>query len=392
MINLKRIVFIEKNKSYLLLGSRQTGKSTLARALLEEKDLYINLLPQAEFLKYTKDPGRFHAEVSAHYRSQGEFLCIVDEVQKIPELLNDVHDLIETTKIKFLLTGSSARSLRHKGVNLLAGRVIAKYLFPFVYTEIGKIFSLEKALLYGTLPRIWNGELSNHKDIYEFLSSYSHTYLREEIQQEGVIRKLGAFTRFLDVAAVNDGQIVNYSTVARDCGVSIKTIQGYYEILEDTFLAYRLNGWSKSIRKQLTAHPKYYFFDCGITNALCHINKETLNSEEKGRRFEQFIFLQMIALNQYKNFGYDFYHWRDKNGQEVDLLITKNMKIICAVEFKSSLSITAHDTKGLLAFRSENDAVLCCVVGCEGLPRQTKDGVYMYNWKDFLEEIFPKLE
>lgn len=311
--------------------------------------------------------------------------------QRIPSLLNDVHDLIETTTIKFLLTGSSARSLRNKGVNLLAGRVIAKYLFPFLYSEIGEHFFLEKALLYGVLPKVWNGQLEKNTDIHEFLSAYAHTYLTEEIQQEAVVRKLGAFSRFLDIVAVNDGQIVNYSKIARDCGVSVKTIQGYYEILEDTFLAHRVDGWNKSIRKQLTSHPKYYLFDCGITNVLCHINKESLNSEEKERRFEQFVFLQISALNQYNNFGYDFYHWRDKNGQEVDLLIVLNMKIICAIEFKSSPSISSQDTKSLLAFRSENEKTLCCVIGIDGLPRETKDQIHIYSWVYFLEKIFPNL-
>lgn len=385
---MQRIVTLDRKKSFFLFGSRQTGKSTLVKSLLEQNDLYINLLPYAEFLKYNKDPSLFHSEVLFHFKKHGGFLCIVDEVQKLPELLNDVHDLIESTEVKFILTGSSARSLRNKGINLLAGRAISKFLYPFIYKEIAYGFSIERAMLYGMLPKVWNGELENHTDLFEFLASYSQTYLREEIQQEGVVRKLGSFSRFLDISSVNDGQIVNFSTIARECGVSVKTIQGYYEILEDTFLAYRIDGWSKSIRKQLTSHPKYYFFDCGITNALCYLNKEKLGLDERGRRFEQFMVTQMIALNNYFNLGYQFFHWRDKNNQEVDLLVTKNLEIVYAIEFKSSINISSSDLKGLLAFKTENKDVPCYIISPTGKPREMKESIIHYNWQDFFEKIF----
>ena len=169
---MERTIIIDKNKNILLFGSRQTGKSTLVRTFLKPNDLYINLLPQFEFLKYSKDPARFHSEVLSHYKKHGKFLCIVDEIQKIPELLNDVHDLIESTKVVFFLTGSSARRLRQRGTNLLAGRALSKHLYPFTYTEIGEHFSLEKSLIYGTLPKIWNDDLKNHFEFSEFLDFF----------------------------------------------------------------------------------------------------------------------------------------------------------------------------------------------------------------------------
>ncbi len=382
-----RHLLLEKTKSYLILGPRQCGKSTMMRDLLTAEDLYINLLPQAEYLKYSKDPARFHQELRAHAKS-GKSLCVIDEIQRIPDLLNDVHDLIESTSMSFIMTGSSARKLREKGVNLLAGRALSRSIYPLTYSELKGVFDLEAALIYGTLPKIWNSDLSSHADKVDFLNAYSQVYLQEEIQQEGLVRKIGSFPRFLDIAAINDGQIVNYSTVARDCAVSSKTIQNYYQILEDTFLAHRIDGWSQSVRRQLTAHPKYYFFDCGITNALCLSLKEQLNAEERGRRFEQFVILQIIAFNAYKQKGYRFYHWRDKNGAAVDLLLVQNNQIKAALEFKSSASVNAADAKALESFRSEYGPIPSFVLGVEGNKRELRDGVLYLRWDAFLEEHF----
>ncbi|MES2614773.1 MAG: DUF4143 domain-containing protein [Bdellovibrionota bacterium] len=386
---MKRLVKIEKNKNILLLGPRQTGKSTLIKELIGPNDLYINLLLRSQYNKYSKEIEAFHNEVLFHFKQKGASLCIIDEVQKIPALLDEVHDLIECTDMCFILTGSSARKLKNHGVNLLAGRALPRSLFPLIYTEIGNSFDLEKALIYGTLPKIWNDDLKDHEEYSDFLSAYCDTYLKEEIQQEALVRKLDAFSRFLDVAAINDGQIVNYSTIARECGVSAKSVQGFYEILEDTFLAHRIDGWNKSVRKQLVSHPKYYFFDCGVSNTLCHWMKEQLNKDERGRKFEQFVILQLIALNSYHKLNLKFYHWRDKNGLEVDLLITKGLKILAAVEFKSNTSVhMTSDTKALTAFLSENGEVPCYVVVPTGNPRELQKSILYYHWKEFIETVF----
>lgn len=392
MLDLQRIIIIKKNKSIFLLGPRQTGKSTLIRELLGDNDMYINLLLTSEYHKYSKEIGLFHDEVLFHFKQKGASLCVVDEIQKIPALLDDIHDLIETTDMTFILTGSSARKLKSKGVNLLAGRALPLSLYPFVYSEIGSQFSLEKALIYGTLPKIWNGDLNTHEDKADFLSAYCHTYLKEEIQQESLVRKLDSFARFLDVAAINDGQIVNYATIARECGVPAKSVQGFYEILSDTLIAHRIPGWNKSVRKQLVSHPKYYFFDCGVSNTLCHWVKEELNKDERGRKFEQFILLQLIALNSYHKLNLDFFHWRDKNGNEVDFLITKGLKILAAIELKSNSILHAtSDTKGLRSFLTENEDIPCYIITPSGNPRELQQSILHYNWVEFIEKIFLKL-
>lgn len=383
-----RFLKLEKNKSYLILGPRQTGKSTLLKAFLGESDLYVNLLLQSEYLKYLKNPERFRQELLSHFKKKGKSICAVDEIQRIPGLLNDIHDLIENTEMNFVLTGSSARNLRAKGVNLLAGRALSRSFFPLVYLELGELFDLERALIYGMLPKLWNEDLEDKADRKDFLDSYVLTYLQEEIQQEASIRTFDVFPRFLDIAAVNDGQLVNFSSIARDCGVSSKTIQSYYQILEDSFLAFRVDGWNKSVRKQLTSQPKYYFFDCGVTNSLSLILKEELNSEERGRRFEQFLVLQMMALNAYKKKNYEFFHWRDRSGTEVDLLVTRNLEVQYAVEFKSSQNISKRDAKALEILRTEHSSVPCYIVGCEGNRREIAEGITYCNWREFLEEIF----
>lgn len=243
--------------------------------ILGLEDPYINLLPQKDFLNYLWDSGLFRQELLAHKQKHKNFTCVVDEIQKIPGLLDEVHDLIESEGIRFILTGSSARKLKRGAANLLAGRANTYYLHPCVVTELGKNFNLEKALRKGCLPYLWSHNLTESEK-NEFLKSYTDTYLREEIQAEGVVRSIGPFPRFIDVAANNDGEIVNFSNVARKCAVSIKTVQEYYQILGDTFIAWRLDPWVKSIRKRLVAHPKYYLFDTGVTNAICH-NYSTLN-------------------------------------------------------------------------------------------------------------------
>lgn len=383
---MQRLVILEENQNYIILGPRQAGKSTLIKSRMRPEDLYINLLPSAEFIKYSKDPGRFHAEITQHHKTHKKFTCYVDEIQKIPELLNDVHDLIESTNINFILTGSSVRKLHAKGTNLLAGRAFLQKLHPCVYSEIGEIFNLEIALKYGTLPKIWNGDLMEHKLRTNFLKSYAQLYLQEEIQQEALVRNIPSFTRFLDIAAANDGQLISYSALARDCGVSTKTAMGYYEILNDTFMAHRIDGWSKSARKQLTSQPKYYFFDCGISNALTYNIKEELNFVERGRKFEQFCILQLIALNSYLDYGFRFFHWRDKNAMEVDLLFVKGDKIIAALEFKSSTNLSSTDTKGLLSFQSDNEGVPCYLISTDGLDREMRPGILHSNWKTFIEK------
>lgn len=385
---IKRTLSPLKKRSFFLFGPRQTGKSTYVNTLLEPQDLYITLLPQESFFSYVRSPGTFRQEVLAHQKQHDHFTCIVDEIQKIPSLLDEVHDLIETYGIRFILTGSSARKLKRGAANLLAGRASTLQMYPLTYEELSKDFHLERALQIGGLPYLWSHALSK-LDQEEFLRSYTEIYLREEIQAEGIIRNIGPFARFIDISASNDGEIVNYSNIARECGVSVKTVQEYYQILEDTFLAYRLNPWTKSIRKRLVSHPKYYWFDTGVTNALCHYYS-TLNPQVRGRRFEQFIILQLIALNVYHRWNFQFFFWRTNTGAEVDIIIVHENQPVAAIEIKSSQKVVHADTYGLQEFQKEYPNVQAYLICPIERPRLLQS-IQALPWQLFLSEHLLRL-
>ena len=384
-----RILNPSQKRSFLLLGPRQTGKSTYVKTLLKSQDLYINLLPEHTHWMYAKDPAAFRQEILAHQKRYPQFTCIVDEVQKIPSLLDEVHDLIETYPLRFILTGSSARKLRRGASNLLAGRANHYRLYPLTVAELGDSFDLERALHRGLLPYLW-AESLNLMDEEEFLRAYTDLYLREEIQAEGIVRHIAPFARFLDIAANNDGEIVNYSNIARECAVSVKTVQEYYQILEDTFLAYRLDPWFKSIRKRLVAHPRYYFFDMGITNALCY-QYSRLNPIVRGRRFEQFILQQLLALNAYHRSGCQFFFWRTHTGIEVDLILTRQQVIIAAIEIKSSSTNITSAKSTLNTFREEYPEVPCFIISTVEKPRLLAPHILALSWQAFLSKTWFEL-
>lgn len=372
-----------KTKSWFLFGPRQTGKSTYVKSLMGPTDLYIDLLPQRAYLNYSKTPGRLREEILAHLQKYNKFTCIIDGVQKIPALLDEVHALIESTDIRFILTGSSARKIRRGGANLLAGRAYTYNLFPLTAKELGKEFNLDKALVQGCLPVLWQ---SADDEPREFLRSYAETYLREEVAAEGLVRDIGPFSNFLDIAAANDGEIVNYSNVARECAVSVKTVQQYYQILEETFLAFRLPAWRKSARKRLVAHPRYYFFDTGVVNVLAHTLNGQLNANIRGRRFEQFVITQIIAAINYMRLDLQLYYWRTNHGSEVDLLVCRGEYILAAVEIKSSQFISTETLSGLKNFCSEHPETPAFVLGDDQTPRLISDKILLMNWDEFISE------
>ena len=381
----KREINPAKSKSYFLFGPRQTGKSTFVKSLINRKDLYIDLLPQRNFLNYAKNPGRLREEILAHLRRYHDPLCIVDEIQKIPALLDEVHELIESRGIRFILTGSSARKLRRGGANLLAGRAYTYHLFPLTFTEIGSRFDLSRALRLGSLPVLWD---SREEDAHEFLRSYTETYLKEEVAAEGLVRNIGPFAKFLDIAAANDGETVNFNNIARECSVSVKTVQQYFQILEDTFLAFRVPAWTKSERRRLVSHPRYYFFDTGVTNALAHALTDQLNPKVFGRRFEQFVICQLMTFIHYKRLDCQLYYWRTNHGAEVDLLLCAGNRISCAVEIKSSQNIAGEQLGGLKSFMLDNPGIPAYVLGDRQNRRRLHDDITVINWDEFiLEEL-----
>ena len=374
-----------KSKSYFLFGPRQTGKSTFVKSLISRKDLYIDLLPQRKFLNYAKNPGRLREEILAHLRQYDDPLCIVDEIQKIPALLDEVHELIESRGIRFVLTGSSARKLRRGGANLLAGRAYTYHLFPLTSTEIGDGFDLSRAIKFGSLPVLWG---SREEDAHEFLRSYTETYLKEEVAAEGLVRNIGPFAKFLDIAAANDGETVNFSNIARECSVSVKTVQQYFQILEDTFLAFRVPAWTRSERRRLVSHPRYYFFDTGVTNALAHTLMDQLNPKVFGRRFEQFVICQLMACIHYKRLDRQLYYWQTNHGAEVDLLLCEGSRIVCALEIKSSQNIAGEQLGGLKSFILDNPGIPAYVLGDRQNRRRLHDDITVINWDEFiLEEL-----
>jgi len=380
----KRELSPTQSKSYFLFGPRQTGKSTYVKSLLASKDLYINLLPQRDFLHYAKSPGKMREQILAHLDRYENPLCVIDEIQKIPALLDEVHELIESKGIRFILTGSSARKLRRGGANLLAGRAYTYHLFPLTFTEAGDLFNLDKALRTGMLPVLWNSDSENPE---EFLTSYAETYLKEEVAAEGLVRDIGPFAHFLDIVAANDGETVNFNNIARECSVSVKTAQQYFQILEDTFLAFRLSAWTRSGRRRLISHPRYYLFDTGVTNALAHTLTRQLNPSVYGRRFEQFVICQLMAQVEYRRLDYQFYYWRTHHGAEVDVLICQGNRIICALEIKSSQHISTENLRGLKSFEDDNPGVPAYVLGHKQKRRRLNKIVLM-NWDDFiLEEL-----
>ncbi|MFH1259348.1 MAG: AAA family ATPase [Elusimicrobiota bacterium] len=285
MIN--RQIKLPKNRSFFLFGPRQSGKTTLIQQLFTKKIYSINLLLNDQFFKYSKQPSLLRYEVEKKIETKEIETVFIDEIQRIPSLLNEVQYLIDNYKIKFILTGSSCRKLKRGGANLLGGRAVQRFLFPFTWNEIKGQTDLTEILHFGSLPHVFNQK--NITDKRDALKSYCDIYLREEIQAESIVRNLGSFSRFLDMAASQFGEIINFSNIARECQLPVMTIKSYYEILEDTLLGFKLDPWRKSIRKRLGAHPKFYLFDNGVTNAINKYLDSISDPFLQGKLFEQFI-------------------------------------------------------------------------------------------------------
>lgn len=384
----QRLITPPKNKSFFIFGPRQTGKTVFVESWLPSKNWQANLLLNDTYFTYLKNPSQFRAD--ALYQIQNNHVeCIfLDEVQKIPNLLDEVHDLIQKTHAQFVLTGSSARKLKRKGTNLLGGRALQYHIFPFIHQEISEIFQLDQVLRFGSLPGIFVEP--DHIKI-ESLNAYSQTYLKEEIAAEGIVRNLSGFTRFLEVAAAAFGEMTSYSNIGRECALSPRTVQGYYDILEDTLIGYRLSAWHKSVRKQLKEHPKFYFFDNGVVNSINRLLKDEISPLVRGRLFEQWLINEIRARLHYEKSENRMYYWRTNNNQEVDLLVAKRDKIIAAIEIKASRNITNQHASGLKSFYSENPNVPGMIVcDCDN-PFFLGGKIEVLPWKIFLTEKIPVL-
>src|SRR3989338_4778392 len=337
-----RLIESPKDKSFFLFGPRGTGKTTWVKSKFTNA-LYLDLLEAELFNDLLANPQRLENFIPKDFNDW----IIIDEVQRIPELLNEIHRLIEKSKYKFILTGSSARKIRRKGVNLLAGRALSYHLYPLTAAELGEDFNLDHSLAYGHLPCVYT-----EKNPKAYFESYVKTYLEEEIQQEGFTRNLGAFSRFLEAGSFSQGSVLNISSVARDCSVERKVVENYFTILEDLLIAYRIPVFAKRAKRRLIVHPKFYFFDVGLYRTLRPTGPLDIPEEIGGHAFETLFLQELIAINAYLKSGYNIFYWMTSNNTEVDFILYGN-KGILAFEIKRTAKVSSSMLKGLKAFQKD---------------------------------------
>ncbi len=328
--------------SFFLFGPRGTGKSSWVRTTFP-KGLYFDLLDSDIFFDFHASPRRLGERVAPGFRDW----VILDEVQKIPEILDEVHRLIEARRLRFVLTGSSARKLRRKGVNLLAGRAVTRFMHPLAVAELGAAFDLKRSLLVGHLPAAQTApDLAKARD---FLASYVTTYLREEIQQEGLTRNIGAFARFLEAASLSQGSLMNISSVARECGVQRKVVENYMSILEDLLIAQRIPIFTRRAKREMANHPKFYFFDVGVYRALRPRGPLDSPEEIEGPALETLLLQELRALIDVLRLDYQISTWNTRSGEEVDFVLYGEKRLL-ALEVKRAATLRSQDFRGLRSF------------------------------------------
>lgn len=356
-------LILPDRKSAFLWGARQTGKSTYLKAHFPKAHWY-DLLKSDVHWRLEKSPHLLREEVLAMTSEQLQNPIVIDEIQKIPALLDEVHWLIENSQAQFILCGSSARKLKRLGTNLLGGRALRYHFYPLTYAEI-PAFNLLLALNNGLIPSHY---LSDHVNLV--LESYVTDYLNYEIREEGLVRHLPDFARFLDSAAFSNAQMVNYSNIARDCGVSAKTVESYYQILIDTLLGYFILPYHKKIKRDIiSTTPKFYLFDVGVVNYLVKRAITELRGTSAGEAFEHYILMELIAYNGLCKKRYEITYWRTKTGLEVDFIIG-NADI--AIEVKISRTVHKQELNGLIAFCEEHHPKKAIVVSLDAAPRLLK--------------------
>ena len=368
-----------KKSSYFLFGPRATGKSTLIKESIrsfrtKNNISYINLLDSRLYLRLKADPFLLSSIAPKKY-------IVIDEIQRIPLLLNEVHRLIEEKNKKFLLTGSSARTLKTKNTNLLAGRAFVAKLFPLTWFELNKAnkFNLKNHLLFGGLPLASLGKHSR-----DYLYSYVETYLKEEIQTEALVRHLPNYVRFLKSASLNNSQLLNYTKTANDAQLSPNTVRDYYQILEDTLLGFQVIPWGQSKKRKAIQTSKFYFFDMGVSNVLRGVQNLEPQSDLFGQAFEQFIGSELRAYLSYKNIYTPLQFWKSKSGMEVDFIIGDQT----AIEVKSTKTLSPHDHKGLLAVKEEKKWKHLIIVSQDPIEAHFQTKIWHLHWKKFLNLLW----
>ena len=362
-------------ESCFLWGARQSGKSTLLQELFPDSSKY-DLLLSDQFRRLGSRPSLLREELLAN--PPGNLPVVIDEVQKIPALLDEVQWLVVNKRIQFILCGSSARKLKRGGGNLLGGRALRFELFPLVYPEIPD-FELSRALNNGLLPRHYPAENATN-----LLRAYVGEYLKEEIAAEALTRNIPAFSRFLDAAAFSNGEVVSYQNIASECGVSGPTVRQYFQILEDTLLARFVPSFQKRPKRRVVQSPRFYFFDIGLANFLLKRGEIVPSGEAFGKAFEHFIYQELAAHSHYSGLHYPIAYWRTSSQFEVDFILGDRQ---VAIEVKGTEQVVAHHLKGLKAFREEYKIQQAIVISQDPKPR-IMDGISILPWEDFLKRLW----
>ncbi len=391
----RRFINPRINSSFFLFGPRGTGKSTLLKTLFksfqENEILWIDLLDSEAEERYLKHPSRLKEEVLTKKIK----IAVIDEIQKVPKLLDQIHGLIESTRTQFVMTGSSARKLKRGAGNLLAGRAFVYELDPFISDELGTLFNLRHTLEFGLLPKLYQPSIMDPSLTWDdeqkklYLKAYARTYLKEEIQLEQEVRKIDAFRNFLEIAAQMNGNILNYSKISSDVGIDDKTVFNYFKILEDTLIGFFLDSYHGSVRKRQREAPKFYFFDPGIKRALDQTLDVVLLPQTGafGQAFEHFILLEIIKKNKIYGKDFRFSYLRTKDGAEIDLLIEKSGQVLFLCEIKSTESVSQKDILLVKRFRKDFPKAKQLILSNEPRSRLVDD-VMIYPWKEGIQKIF----
>ncbi len=360
-----------QKRSYFLLGPRGTGKSTLIEQTLPGAMVY-DLLDASVFQRLLRDPTLISQETTP------DTLVVIDEVQKLPELLDEVHRLIVKRKQRFLLTGSSSRKLRKGGANLLAGRAFQAWLLPLTSQEIPD-FDLLSYLNTTGLP-----EFYGQQDAKEYLKAYVGTYLQEEIKAEALTRNLSGFIRFLEVVALCNGEEINYANISSDCGVAVRTVESYFGILNDTLIGFSVQPFLSTTKRKAITRAKYFIFDVGVVSSLTERGHVEFKSELFGRLFEHFIALELRAFLSYRRIDLPLQYWRSTSHFEVDFIIGNKL----AIEIKGTDLVADKHLKGLHALKEEGLIQTYGVVSLDPHDRMTANGIFIWSWRSFLQKLW----
>lgn len=381
MENIERVLKLKlpKGRSAFLWGPRKTGKTSYLKRHFPES-LYYDFLKTDLFFELSKNPSLLRERLLAKDERSLAKPVILDEVQKIPQVLDEVHWLIENKGLSFILCGSSARKLKRGQANLLGGRAWRYRLFPLVSAELDDI-DLLRALNHGMVPLHYLDE----KNYKKSLIAYVQDYLKEEVFHEGLVRNIPAFSRFFDAIGYSHGELTNYSNIARDCGVDAKTVREYYQILVDTLLAIRLEPFKKrQSRNVIISAPKHYLFDVGVSGILTKRQLGNTKGEEFGKAFEHFMLMEINAYNSYSDSDFDINFWRTKSGLEVDFVLGRGR---AAIEIKGSDRVDPRDLKSLKAFIEEYSPKKAMIV-CNEKEKRVSGKIQIIPWRDFLSDLW----